>query len=48
LVQALGDLLNAQNDLLSVWVNNRVQRYNLELDLGIMLVDSEGLRVDLG
>ncbi len=46
LVQALGDLLNAQNDLLSVWVNNRVQRFNLELDLGIMLVDSEGLRVD--
>ncbi len=48
LVQALGDLLNAQNDLLSVWVNNRVQRYNLELDLGVMLVDNEGLRVDIG
>lgn len=48
LVQALGDLLNAQNDLLSVWVNNRVQRYNLELDLGVMLVDAEGLRVDIG
>ncbi|MEO0530606.1 MAG: TolC family protein [Planctomycetota bacterium] len=47
LVQALGDLLNAQNDLLSVWVNNRVQRMNLELDLGIMLVDSEGLRVPI-
>lgn len=46
LVQALSALLNAQNDLLSVWVNNRVQRYNLELDLGVMLVDSEGLRVD--
>lgn len=47
LVQALGDLLNAQNDLLSVWVNNRVQRMNLELDLGLMLVDSEGLRVPI-
>lgn len=47
LVQALGDLLSAQNDLLSVWVNNRVQMLNLELDLGIMLVDSEGLRVPL-
>ncbi|MEO1498763.1 MAG: hypothetical protein AAFV43_16580 [Planctomycetota bacterium] len=47
LVQALGDLLNAQNDLLSVWVNNRVQRFNLELDLGLMLVDSEGLRVEV-
>jgi hypothetical protein len=48
LVQALGDLLNAQNDLLSVWVNNRVQRLNLELDLGVMLLDNEGLRVDIG
>ena len=47
LVQALGDLLSAQNDLLSVWVNNRVQRYNLELDLGVMLVDAEGLRVEI-
>ncbi|QDT70049.1 Outer membrane efflux protein [Planctomycetes bacterium MalM25] len=46
LVQALSTLLSAQNDLLSVWVNNRVQRLNLELDLGVMLVDSEGLRVD--
>ena len=46
LVQALGDLLSAQNDLLSVWVNNRVQRYTLELDLGVMLIDSEGLRVE--
>ena len=45
LVQALGDLLTVQNDLLSVWVNNHVQRMNLELDLGLMLVDSEGLRV---
>jgi hypothetical protein len=48
LVQALGDLLNAQNDLLSVWVNNRVQRLNLELDLGVMLLDNDGLRVDIG
>ncbi len=47
LVQALGDLLSVQNDLLSVWVNNHVQRMNLELDLGLMLVDSEGLRVEI-
>lgn len=47
LVQALGDLLSAQNDLLSVWVNNRVQRFNLELDLGIMMVDSQGLWVPI-
>lgn len=48
LVQALGDLLNAQNDLLSVWVNNRVQRLNLELDLGIMELDRDGLRQEIG
>ena len=47
LVQALGDLLSVQNDLLSVWVNNRVQRLSLELDLGVMLLDSSGLRVEM-
>ncbi|MEQ8849669.1 TolC family protein [Botrimarina sp.] len=47
LVQALGDLLSAQNDLLSVWVNNRVQRFNLELDLGIMMIDSTGMWVPI-
>ena len=47
LVQALGDLLSVQNDLLSVWVNNRVQRFNLELDLGVMMVDPWGQRVEI-
>ncbi|MGL4513251.1 MAG: TolC family protein [Lacipirellulaceae bacterium] len=47
LVQALGDLLSVQNDLLSVWVNNRVQRITLELDLDVMELDREGLRVEL-
>jgi hypothetical protein len=47
LVQALGDLLSVQNDLLSVWVNNRVQRITLELDLDVMELDREGLRVEI-
>ncbi len=48
LVQALGDLLVAQNDFLSVWVNNEVQRFNLEFDLGLMQLDSQGLYQPLG
>ncbi len=47
LVNALGDLLNVQNDLLSVWVNNVVQRMSLEYDLGLMQLDPYGVRVPL-
>ncbi|QDU88256.1 Outer membrane efflux protein [Pirellulimonas nuda] len=47
LVNALGDLLNVQNDLLSVWVNNVVQRMSLEFDLGLMQLDQYGIRVPL-
>ncbi|TWT72705.1 Outer membrane efflux protein [Posidoniimonas polymericola] len=47
LVQALSDLLNVQNDFLSVWVNNEVQRLNLEWDLGLMQVDERGIRIPL-
>ncbi len=45
LVQSLSDLLNVQNDFLSVWVNYRVQRLNLEFDLGVMQLNSEGIYV---
>jgi hypothetical protein len=48
LVQSLSDLLNVQNDFLSVWVNNEVQRLNLEYDLGVMELDSMGQRIELG
>lgn len=48
LVQSLSDLVNVQNDFLSVWVNNEVQRLNLEYDLGVMELDPTGERVDLG
>jgi hypothetical protein len=44
LVQSLGDLLNVQNDFLSVWVNYEVQRMALEFDLGVMELDAAGLR----
>jgi len=44
LVQSLSDLLNVQNDFLSVWVNYEVQRQALDFDLGIMELDPAGLR----
>ncbi|QDT00350.1 TolC family protein [Adhaeretor mobilis] len=46
LVQSLSDLLNVQNDFLSVWVNYEVQRLNLEHDLGLMELDPSGLRIE--
>lgn len=46
LVQSLSDLLNVQNDFLSVWVNYEVQRLNLEVDLGVMELAPNGLRIE--
>jgi hypothetical protein len=46
LVNALIDLLNVQNDFLSVWVDQEVQRIQLDHDLGIMELDADGLRID--
>ncbi len=46
LVQSLSDLLNVQNDFLSVWVNAEVQRLNLDFDLGVMELSPEGLRLE--
>ena len=43
-MQSLSDLLNVQNDFLSVWVNYEVQRMALEFDLGVMELDAAGLR----
>jgi hypothetical protein len=45
-VSALGDLLNSQNLLIGVWVNYEALRRNLDLDLGTMQIDSEGLWID--
>jgi hypothetical protein len=47
-VQALSDLLNAQNQFMGLWVNYEVLRYSLDLDLGTMQLDSEGLWIDPG
>lgn len=46
LVNALIDLLNVQNDFLSVWVDHEVQRLNLDFQLGIMELDPRGLRIE--
>lgn len=47
-VQALSDLLSAQNQFMGFWVNYEVLRYSLDLDLGTMQLDSEGLWIDPG
>jgi hypothetical protein len=46
LVTALVDLLNVQNDFLSVWVDHEVQRLSLDFDLGIMELDENGIRIE--
>lgn len=48
LVSALADLLQVQNDYLSVWVNYEQQRMELDLDLGTMQLDDQGLWIDPG
>lgn len=47
-VQALGDLVQAQNLFIGVWVNYEALRRNLDLDLGTMELDGDGLWVDPG
>jgi hypothetical protein len=48
LVEALSALRRAQDAFLSVWVNYEVQRRILDLNLGVMQIDSEGVWVDPG
>ena len=48
LVDALGDLLDAQNDFLNVWVGFEVLRMSLDYELGVMQLDEQGLWVDPG
>jgi hypothetical protein len=45
LVTAIIDLLNVQNDFLSVWVDHEVQQLNLDFDLGVMELDARGVRI---
>jgi hypothetical protein len=46
LVTALADLTQVQNDFLSVWLNYRVLRMGLDLDLGVMQVDPDGIWIE--
>lgn len=48
LVSALSDLLNAQNDFLSVWVNYEALRMSLDFELGTMQFDDRGMWIDPG
>ena len=48
LVDSLSQLLNVQNQFLSVWVNIEVLRRNLDFDLGTMQLDSRGIWLDPG
>jgi hypothetical protein len=48
LVSALSDLLDAQNDFLSVWVSNEVLRILLDFEMGTMQIDPTGMWVDPG
>jgi hypothetical protein len=48
LVSALSDLQSVQNDFLSVWVNNEVERMNLDFNMGTMQLDNRGMWIDPG
>ena len=48
LVSALSDLLNAQNEFVSLWVGNEVLRMELDYELGLMQVDPRGNWVEPG
>ncbi len=47
-VSALDDLLQAQNNFMSIWVNIEVDRRNLDLELGTLQLDQDGLWIDPG
>jgi hypothetical protein len=47
-VQALTDLLNAQNNYMSIWINYEVLRVSLDFNLGTMQLDDDGLWIDPG
>lgn len=48
LISSLDSLRDAQDDILSVWVNYEVQRAMLDLNLGTMELDAEGEWLDPG
>ena len=46
LLQAQSSLLNAQNALITTWVNYLIARMNLYLDLELMQIDERGVWID--
>jgi DNA-binding MarR family transcriptional regulator len=47
-LQALGDLLQAQNNFMLIFISYEVQRLTLDFSLGTMQLDQEGLWIDPG
>ena len=45
-MSALTDLLNAQNDLLNVWVSYEVLRVLIEFEMGTMQINDQGVWLD--
>jgi len=48
LLSALSDLLQVQNDFLSVWINYEVTRMVLDRDMGTLKIDDQGRWIDPG
>ncbi len=48
LLDALTRLLDGQNNFMSTWVNYLAQKMRLELDMGTMRLNSEGMWIDSG
>jgi hypothetical protein len=48
LVTALASLLDDQNDFITVWVSYEVQRISLDLEMGTMQLDDQGMWIDPG
>ncbi len=46
LLNALGSVLNAQNNLIQFWVNYEANRLNIHRDMGIMQLDERGVWLD--
>lgn len=42
----LGNVLNAQNSLIQIWIQHELNRINIYQDMGIMQIDERGLWVD--
>ena len=47
-LNALNDLLSAQDTFLAAWVDYEAQRINLDLDMGTMELDDRGMWIDPG